>query len=441
MAGWTEAGLPCCKLYSMKTIKCMNTNFENVKTSNQWALAQIFVLVAVCTMVQFSYSFMNPFLQAHFSLGKQQLGLLAAATSGGCLAFSFASGILVDRVSFMKAMVVGAGLIGGAAALFIYAPVYSIILLLFFIIGAGYSVILPLTNKGAVNLFPEGRQAFAIGLKQSGAPLGTALGSALLPSLAVYAGWGVTYLVMFALVLAVVLLVAALYRTPWSVKGRCPAASHAPAEKSAGLTDGRGHSGGGAGRLVLYSNVLMGMAFSMTQVIMLAFLVPLYREQVGLSVLGAAALLGISQLSGALARPGVGWLAEYRPGKKRQVLGMLGICNAAVLVAFGFLSAGTGWPVLVVLSFLVGAVAMGWYGPVYSLMIEIMGQDQAGKASGLVTTFNLLAMTVASPLFGYLNEGLQCYNLPLWIFALFMLGATLLFVFAGSRAFTPRPAR
>ncbi len=173
--------------------------------SNPGLLAQFFALIAVCTMVNFSYSFTNPFLHLHFSLDKQQLGFLAAATSSGNLIFSLLSGIWTDRAPFHQALIAGTGLIGGAALLFTVAGSYYTLLILAGAIGVGYSIILPLTNKRVAHLFPVGRQAFAIGLKQSGGPRAMAVGRATRPLLAVNRGWQSMYVVMALAVGAVAL--------------------------------------------------------------------------------------------------------------------------------------------------------------------------------------------------------------------------------------------
>jgi MFS family permease len=404
---------------------------KNPTFSNTGLLIQFFALIAVCTMVNFSYSFMNPFLQLHFNLDKQQLGFLAAAASGGNLIFSLVSGIWTDRVTFNKAMFTGAGLIGGAALLFTVAGSYYSLLILTFTIGMGYSIILPLTNKRVASLYPDGCQAFAIGLKQSGAPLGTALGAAMLPLLANNLGWQSAYLAMSLAVGAVAVVVGILHQSARSGRwGSVYSAGGPGAVLNMRLqlyASVRNYTSGGQ-KAVIISNILIGMTFSMTQIIALTFLIPFYHEQIGIPLITATTLLGTTQLAGALARPGVGWLVDYFTERKRLILGVLGLCNAAILILLGVLHHNPGWLVLFTLSVLFGTVVMGWFGPVYSLMIDVMGTERAGKASGLVATFNLFGMTMAAPFFGYLHDRFGNYQLPLWFFALLMLAATIMFL-------------
>lgn len=368
---------------------CINNMSRQLTFSNTGTLVQFFTLIAVCTMVNFSYSFTNPFLQLHFDLDKQQLGFLAAATSGGNLIFSLVSGIWTDRAAFNKAMFTGAGLIGGAALLFTVAGSYYTLLILAFTIGVGYSIILPLTNKQVACLFPVGRQAFAIGLKQSGAPLGIAVGAAVLPLLAVNQGWQSTYVAMSLAVGAVALAVGMMNRDTPDDRRRLiytAGGSGTVPKPTPKLPAPVRNYAPGSPKKVIISNILIGMTFSMTQVITLTFLVPFYHEQVGIPIIMATTLLGVAQLAGALARPGVGWLVDYFAERKRLILGALGLCNAAILVLLGVLHNNPGWPALCALSILFGAAAMGWFGPVYSFMIDAMGTERAGKASGVVAT-------------------------------------------------------
>ncbi|MFA7467809.1 MAG: MFS transporter [Desulfotomaculaceae bacterium] len=396
--------------------------------SNPGLLAQFFALIAVCTMVNFSYSFTNPFLHLHFSLDKQQLGFLAAATSSGNLIFSLLSGIWTDRAPFHQALIAGTGLIGGAALLFTVAGSYYTLLILAGAIGVGYSIILPLTNKQVAHLFPAGRQAFAIGLKQSGAPLGIAVGAATLPLLAVNLGWQSMYVVMALAVGAVALVVGILNRYDSKSKRVSTAAAGPVPDAAPGLPAPAANYASGRQKKIIATNLLMGMSFSTSQVIALTFLVPFYYEQVGISLIMATTLLGAVQLAGALARPGMGWLVDHLASKKRLVLGALGLCNAAILLLLGALHSNPGWPILFAISILFGAACMGWFGPVFSFMIDELGKDRAGKASGLVSTFNLLGMSVAAPFFGYLCDRFGNYQWPLWLFALLMLAATTVFM-------------
>lgn len=386
--------------------------------------SQVFLLIGICTMVQFSYSFMSPFLQEQFSLDKRQLGLLAAAYTGGNLVFSLLFGIWVDLVTFKKAMLFGAGLIGGALLLLTIAPGFVYVVLLSTTIGAGYSVILPLTNKGVIGLFPVERQAFAIGLKQAGAPLGIAIGSIVMPSLAIYLSWKFSYIAMFVLIFTVALYLYFFYKEPQKAAEDGyfnDATNPQTATYSVSYYENKHKN------IEIISNILLGMSFAISQVIVLTFLVSFYHEQLGLSVVTSAAMLGIVQIAAALARPGMGWVVDC-VGKKRLVLGLLGICNALTFIVLSLLNENTNLTTISIVSIMIGFVTMGWYGPIYSLMIDIIGKAQVGKASGLVATFNLIGMTAASPVFGYIYEYFNSYQIPLIIFAIIMLATTSFFL-------------
>ncbi len=384
---------------------------------NTGLLIQLFILIAVCTMVFFSYSFMGPFLEMHFTLDKRDLGLLAAAATSGNLIFSFAAGALSDKMEFRKVMYIGAGLTCFALFIMPFSTSYYMILGLTFLLGVAYSIIIHLTNKQIANVFPRRRLAFAIGLKQSGGPFGVAIGSILLPLLILHTNWSWAYWIMLLLVFATSLLVG----------------SHAKKndKNETIVADNKGnHKNLGGSALAIATTILISTSLAIGQVIIVTFTVPIYREQMGVPLITATTLLGLLQLAGALSRPCIGLVADSFLNKQKQVLGFLGLSNVTMLAVLGLSKGNPGLPLLALLSILLGASSMGWFGPVHSRMVGLMGARRAGKASGLVATFNLLAMTMVAPLFGSLYEKTGGFQFPLCFFAVIALVATLLFMFS-----------
>ena len=82
--------------------------------------------------------------------------------------------------------------------------------LLLIMAGIGYSSVAPATTKGVMRWFPSQGRATAMGVKQTGIPLGGILAASVLPGIALSFGWRFSVLLGAFLTLSAVLLVRVL---------------------------------------------------------------------------------------------------------------------------------------------------------------------------------------------------------------------------------------
>jgi MFS family permease len=178
--------------------------------------------------------------------------------------------------------------------------------------------------------------------------------------------------------------------------------------------------------------LVCGLALSMTQSSLLAYLALYGRESLALSSVEAARLLAFAQAGGAIARFGWGIISDRFHDSRRRP----GIVTSAVLacVSFAALAFAPTFPTVVIalLAAAAGMAAFGWVGLYFTLVAEIGGARHAGLLTGVAVMFSWSGVLVGPPLFGGVLQATAQWTVP-WVFlALIGLGVALVL---------PRPAQ
>lgn len=120
------------------------------------------------------------------------MGLLLSAAQLVPLLGLPVAGELLDRYGERWVVGAGAGVVGAGLLVGSAAPGYVPLLLVLLAVGAGYSTVQPGGSKSVASWFGASQRGLAMGIRQAGLPLGAALASAVLLSLAEEFGWRAT---------------------------------------------------------------------------------------------------------------------------------------------------------------------------------------------------------------------------------------------------------
>ena len=302
-------------------------------------------------------------------------------------------------------LLAGQTLVGVCFALMVLAPGYPSLLALVTLAGVGFGAVNPTSTKGVLVWFPPRSRATVVGVKQAGFPLGGALGALALPALAIRAGLG--WRGALAVAAGVIALSAAAvglgYREP-------------PPEST------RAAGGGDPGprpRVVLASRPIWLVSwatflYAAVQVSWISY-APLYlSEVVGLSAIGAGAVLGLAQAGGILGRVGFGVLSDRVLGGRRLIVLLgAGIASGLLCLATGRLEPGSPATWLAVVALAFGVAGIGWNGVHHTLVAELAGRESAATAVGLCLAVSSLGVIAGAPLVGALADRLGSYG-PGW---------------------------
>jgi ACS family hexuronate transporter-like MFS transporter len=336
-----------------------------------------------------------------------QAGSFLSAYYIGPLLMSLPAGTMADHWGIARTLILGQLVIALGLVAVSAADSYGLLITLMMAAGVGYGMLNPTSTKAVMAWSPPTQRATLVGLKQVGLPFGGALGAALLPALAVTAGWRTAVRVSAALIGMTAVASLALYRDPPDLPPPAP----------------------GGGRAVLLTRdlwlvALATLVFAGMQTVWMAFLVLYLKDVVGVSLLAAGRYLALAHVAGMGGRIAFGLLSDYVFGGGRRVpLALAGVGSTLCTLAIAGTGPGTSAALLVPLALVFGFVGIGWNGVQHTLMAELAGPRSAGTAVGLGLAVSSLGVAVAPPIFGWCVEWVGGYGGPWLGLALTMVGA------------------
>jgi MFS family permease len=343
-----------------------------------WPLIVTMAIQALVSLVVYTPPVLAPVAQTEIGLPASAVGIVTALTYLAATFTAFSAGNLINRFGALRASQIS--LIFAAAGMASMASANAwLVVLGALVIGTGYGVVTPASSAILADRTPEGMRAFIFSLKQTGVPIGGAIAGAAIPVLIVGLGWKEAALIAaascFLLAIAVQPYRAGVDLAPHASRPAAPVHILEPF------------------KLVMAHPRLRELAFasfsySGMQMCMGSFLVVFLTERVGLTVSGAGAALSTAMIAGTIGRIMWGIIADNWTSP-RTVLGTLGTVMA--FSAFVTAAMAPTWPyaLLLVVSFIFGASAIGWNGVYLAEVVRIAPPGTAGSATGasLATTY------------------------------------------------------
>ena len=323
---------------------------------------------------------------------------------------SLPAGWLTDRLGVRLTLGLGQGLTGAMVALASLAAGFPALLGLLFLGGLGWSVINPATGKAIVEWFPHRERGLAMGIKQTGLTLGGIATALLLPPLALATGWRRALELAAAASLLSAAFVGLAYRPAPGPAEEIPTGRPRLAEIGPFLRR--------PGLLVLF---VCGLALSVVQSSVMAYLVLYAKEVFRVSVVEAGQLFALAQAGGTGARLAWGIVSDRLfGGRRRPGLIVTALISTGISATFAF-GGSALTPLAPLLAVIAGAGAFGWVGLHLALVAEIGGARYAGLLTGVAVSFAWSGVLVGPPIFGLVLDATGSYRLP-WL----ILGAAAL---------------
>jgi sugar phosphate permease len=313
------------------------------------------------------------------SLG--EAGVLVSAPAFGLLLTLIAWGALADR--FGERWVIFAGLALAAALLVLASRLHTLVSLgvVLALAGAGAASVNAASGRMVLGWFASHERGLAMGIRQTGQPLGVAYAALALPPAAERWGVGQALLVPAASCAALAALVGLLAQDPPRSAGETAATSRSPYRVAV------------LWRLHVASTMLVIPQFAVSSFSMV-YLVGIRHWD----PIDAGRVLFVAQLMGAAGRIGSGVWSD-RVGSRLRPMRQLAVASAAVMVAVAVLDRQVpGW---VVVALVLGAViTVADNGLAFTSVAEIAGPAWAGRALGAQNTAQNIASILTPPLLG-----------------------------------------
>jgi len=136
-----------------------------------------------------------PFFQSKLEFTYTQVGSLMTFLYFGAMVMSLPAGWLTDKLGIKRMIFLSQVFIGFFVFLFgLIMNHYLLAILFTFLMGLGYGMVNPPTTKGIMFLFGRSNIGFAMSIKQTGVPIGGAIAAGLLPPVAIFLSWRVSFI-------------------------------------------------------------------------------------------------------------------------------------------------------------------------------------------------------------------------------------------------------
>ncbi|MBV8581172.1 MAG: MFS transporter [Candidatus Eremiobacteraeota bacterium] len=361
--------------------------------SERWrVLALMTIAQAGASVVQQALGSLSPILVATFALSKAQLGTAFTALMLGSACFTAVAGALTDRWGERRMVLLSGALMTLALLAVTLIPDYAWLVACVGLFGAAYAASTPAGGRAILAWFDRDR-GFAMGIRQTGVPVGGLVGALTLPLVAHAFGYRVAF-VYAALVIAVTTLIAVIpYRE--ARDQRTPSAS------LASITRGM--------RTLARDPRLIGVTLTCmilvsVQLAMNAFVTVTGVVSVGTTPALAALAFACAQGAAVVGRLGWGFVSDRMLGGERLVpFAIICVLAALATATLANLHAGAVIP-LFAASIVLGFSGAGWNGLMAAAMAEVGGIDRAASALGLALTAIFGASAVAPTAFGALAD-------------------------------------
>jgi len=359
---------------------------------------------------------LSPFLRDELNLTHAQVGMLMSFIYTGVVSASILSGWLSDLLGERRTLILGLAIQGVFLVSFACTHTFLIAGILLFLAGIGYSSVNPATNKGVMRWFPAQGRATAMGVKQTGIPLGGILAASILPGIALPFGWRFSIVLVGLTTLMVIFAVRVwMPSTPPLRRERSPIFWTQFWEVV-------------SNREILALSV-MGIFLAGAQLSIVTHLVLFLKSEFLFSSVLAGIYLAVSQGGGIAGRVCWGLISDFVAGGRRKpVFLAIGIVAIIQLLFLGHLNRDELEPAyLFLIILLAGFTTIGFHGVLYGLIVEAIRKEVVGLGTGFTLTITFLGVILFPPLFGHIVDRLGSYTrawdmlVLSWIVALLIL--------------------
>jgi MFS family permease len=348
---------------------------------------------AGAAIVQQAIGVLAPFLILQFGLNQARLGALFTSLYVGSALFTAFSGVLTDRFGERTMVGVSGGVMATALIAAVLAPDYSWLVASMGLYGAGYAASTPAGGRAVLAWFDRDR-GFAMGVRQTGVPVGGLIGAAVLPFAALhFGGYRAGLLVAAALVIASTAAAYIFYREA--------AHDRSPVSRFADVLDGMRRL---ARDPRLIATTMTCLALVNAQLAMNAFLTVTAVQVIGVTPALAATAFACAFAAATVARLFWGWYSDRFMRENRVVLlAILCALSAAASLVIALLHPALAF-LLIPAALFIGFSGAGWNGVMAAALAEIGGADRAGSALGLTLTVTFAGSAAGPLLFGTIAD-------------------------------------
>jgi len=397
-------------------------NPDDGSLSWQWRLTVLTQCHVVGTMHSVSVWAMAPFIREELSLTSAQFGLFVSAYYGAQTVSAFPAGGFVDRIGVGRSLVLSMIILSVGAIALSNAGSLGVALASMAIMGLGYALVNPASARGVLNWFRYERRATAMGVKQTGVPIGGVLAAGC-GILATVVDWRVVLWTVAGITIANIMFCLPLLKIPSSAK---TTGALLPVKEIVGILKDR--------NITLFG--FINTFLQIGQANFFAYLTLFLRDVAAASQPLASACLGIAQVMSAVGRVGWGVMCDrFFQGRRARLVVLITLVAGVALLAMALISPATAVVLGIGLSAILGITIAAYAALTLTIGAETVEPSRAGTAVGYNLMMVCLGGVIGPPLFGYALDHLGGYRAGWYLTgAIVLIGVALLnFVFRERR--------
>jgi MFS family permease len=356
---------------------------------NAWRVLAVAVVAQLgVSVIDQGLPTLTGFIKADLGLTAAVAGLTVSSFAIGKIFGAYAAGVAADRFGERRVLILGSFV---AAALVAVAAATPFPAFTIFLLPAGMagSASTPAGGRLVLLAFPRNRHGLALGIRQTGIPIGGVIAAAVLPWFAGMSSW--RWSLVVAAGIAMVAAVPLIF-LPSDRSSAEELRSHdAPLRR---LHDRN---------LTLLT--VWGCLVVTGQYALLAFLALYLHERFGLSLERGSLLVAAANASGIVGRVAWGAVSDRALSRGRKPL-LLVLTAACLVGALGlFLVPQSASPgEVAALAVLAGLTLIGYQGLWVTMVAESAGPARVGAATGLAVTFVTISIALSPPFYGLISD-------------------------------------
>jgi len=381
-----------------------------MQTYYRWVILLVATLSqTAATFVTYGMGPVASFYQMEWHLTSFQTGLIVSAVNIGPIFSMLLFGYLMDKKGEKQIIGWGSILLGLSALLLIPVNHYTTLLLVLIVVGIWYGSAQTGGSTAIVKWFPNKHRGLAIGIRQTGIPIGGALASTLLTYLYQHHHLSSVHLAQGLMAVGGGLLFLLLYKEP-KQHDTATAPLIPFKEKMRAIRHNR----------ALYPLFFVGMVMMSLQMIIIAHFMSYLHHEGGYTLTEAGRYLSLILFGGMFGRIVLAWMSDHYFAQKREPLLVLVMLATFLMVGcLPFVIHSKG--LMILFCSLFGFLALGWYSIYITCVTEQSDSQAVGLTVSAALTINQFFIVLAPTVYGLLVTVFSSYQLALDVIAVMVI--------------------
>lgn len=379
---------------------------ENYK----WIILCIATLSQTCaTFVTYGMGPLATLYQSEYRLSQFETGLIVSAVNIGPIFSMLIFGDLMDKYGEKWVVGLGSILLGGNILAAYTTENYIILLIILSFVGIWYGTAQPGGSSAIVKWFPNKHRGLAMGIRQTGIPIGGALASGMLPFF--FYKYGLSSAILAQAIIAILggLIFLVFYKDQGVNKNH--KTQYSFIEKISKIKN----------RFDLYPVFFIGITMVSLQLIIVAHLMSYLSNTLKLSLNLSGTFLSFSLLGGMFGRIILAWISDSLfKGNRSKPLQFTIWLTVLVIIFLVYLPTFIPLWATGLLCFILGFLGIGWFSLFIVLISEKSNPNFIGLTVSFALTLNQIFIVVSPSLFGLLVDYFHGYKIPFFLLAFFI---------------------